>query len=59
MRSGQVVVLERQSVGDVMAEQDLANSGRAQKSQSAQTSKLVSAQILVNGTVKLTKVEEK
>jgi curli biogenesis system outer membrane secretion channel CsgG len=51
MQSGQFVVLERQTLGDVVAEQDLANSGRAQKSQSAQTGKLVNAQILVKGTV--------
>ena len=51
MHSGQFVVVERQTLGDVVAEQDLANSGRAQKSQSAQTGKLVNAQILVKGTV--------
>ena len=51
MQSGQFVVMERQTLGDVVAEQDLANSGRAQKSQSAQTGKLVNAQILVKGTV--------
>jgi curli biogenesis system outer membrane secretion channel CsgG len=51
MQSGQFVVMERQTLGDVTAEQDLANSGRAQKSQSAQTGKLVNAQILVKGTV--------
>lgn len=57
MQSGQFVVMERQTLGDVMAEQDLANSGRAQKSQSAQTGKLVNAQILVKGTV--TEFEDK
>ena len=51
MQSGQFVVMERQTLGDVTAEQDLANSGRAQKSQSAQTGKLVNAQILVKGVV--------
>ncbi len=51
MQSGQFTVMERQTLGDVVAEQDLANSGRTQKSQSAQTGKLVSAQILVKGTV--------
>jgi len=51
VKSGQFVVMERQTLGDVVAEQDLANSGRAQKSQSAQTGKLVNAQILVKGTV--------
>jgi curli biogenesis system outer membrane secretion channel CsgG len=57
MHSGQFVVMERQTLGDVIQEQDLANSGRAQKSQSAQTGKLVNAQILVKGTV--TEFEEK
>jgi curli biogenesis system outer membrane secretion channel CsgG len=57
MASGQFVVMERQTLGDVMAEQDLANSGRAQKSASAATGKLVSAQILVKGTV--TEFEDK
>jgi curli biogenesis system outer membrane secretion channel CsgG len=51
MQSGQFTVLERQQLGAVVAEQDLANSGRAQKSQSAQTGKLVNAQILIKGTV--------
>ena len=51
MQSGQFTVMERQTLSDVVAEQDLANSGRAQKSQSAQTGKLVNAQILVKGTV--------
>jgi len=51
MQSGQFVVVERQTLGDVVGEQDLANSGRAQKSASAQTGKLVNAQILIKGTV--------
>lgn len=51
MQSGQFTVMERQTLGDVTAEQDLANSGRAQKSQLAQMGKLVNAQILVKGTV--------
>jgi curli biogenesis system outer membrane secretion channel CsgG len=51
MQSGQFVVVERQTLSDVTGEQDLANSGRAQKSASAQTGKLVNAQILVKGTV--------
>lgn len=51
MQSGQFIVLERQTLGDVMAEQDLAQSGRTAASQSAQTGKLTSAQILVKGTV--------
>jgi len=51
MQSGQFIVLERQTLSDVTAEQDLASSGRAAASKSAQTGKLTSAQILVKGTV--------
>jgi curli biogenesis system outer membrane secretion channel CsgG len=51
MQSGQFVVMERQTLKDVVTEQDLANSGRVQKAASTQTGKLVSAQILVKGTV--------
>ena len=51
MKSGAFTVLERQTLGDVTAEQDLAGSGRTATSKSAQTGKLVSAQILVKGTV--------
>jgi len=51
VQSGQFVVLERQTLGDVIQEQDLAQSGRMMKSKSARTGKLTSAQILVKGTV--------
>ena len=51
MHSGQFTVLERQTLSDVTQEQDLASSGRAQKSQSAQTGKLVSAQIFIKGAI--------
>ncbi|HEY5040671.1 MAG TPA: CsgG/HfaB family protein [Verrucomicrobiae bacterium] len=51
MQSGQFTVMERENLKDVVGEEDLANSGRVQKSQSAQTGKLVSAQILVQGTI--------
>jgi len=51
IQSGQFIVLERQTLADVTAEQDLAASGRAAKSTSAQTGKLTSAQILIKGTV--------
>ena len=37
MQSGQFTVMERQQLGAVVAEQDLANSGRAQKSQSTRS----------------------
>jgi curli biogenesis system outer membrane secretion channel CsgG len=51
IQSGQFVVLERQTLTDVISEQDLAASGRFQKSKSAKTGKLTSAQILVKGTI--------
>ncbi|MGE5238267.1 MAG: CsgG/HfaB family protein [Chloroflexota bacterium] len=57
IRSGRFVVLERQTLKDVLDEQDLAASGRAQKSQSAKTGKLTSAQILIKGAV--TEFEER
>ncbi len=50
-QSGQFVVLERQTLGDVIAEQDLAASGRTTKSRSARTGKITSAQILIKGAV--------
>ncbi len=49
--SGQFVVLERQTLGDVIGEQDLAASGRTMKSKSARTGKITSAQILIKGAV--------
>jgi curli biogenesis system outer membrane secretion channel CsgG len=51
IQSGQFVVLERQTLSDVIGEQDLAASGRTMKSKSAKTGKLTSAQILVKGAV--------
>jgi curli biogenesis system outer membrane secretion channel CsgG len=51
MQSGKFVVLERQTLGDVFEEQDLAQTGRMAKSKSARTGKATSAQILVKGTV--------
>jgi len=51
IQSGQFVVLERQTLTDVIAEQDMAASGRFQKSRSARTGKLTSAQILIKGTI--------
>jgi len=51
MQSGQFVVLERQTLGDVFEEQDLAQTGRMAKSKSARTGKATSAQVLVKGTV--------
>lgn len=51
MQSGKFVVLERQTLGDIIGEQDLAASGRTAVSKSAQTGKIVPAQILIKGTV--------
>lgn len=49
--SGQFTVLERQTVQDVLGEQDFANSGRVEKAESARTGKVTAAQILVKGTI--------
>jgi curli biogenesis system outer membrane secretion channel CsgG len=51
IQSGQFVVLERETLADVIAEQDMAATGRFQRSRSARTGKLTSAQVLVKGTV--------
>ena len=51
IRSGQFTVLERQTVSDVMQEQDFANSGRVMKRESARTGRIVAAQILIKGTI--------
>lgn len=51
VQSGKFVVLERQTLGDVLAEQDLAASDRAAKSKSAQTGKIIPAQVLVTGAI--------
>ncbi len=51
IKSGQFVVLERQALSDVEAEQDFAASGEAQKSKSARKGKFISAQILIKGTI--------
>jgi curli biogenesis system outer membrane secretion channel CsgG len=57
VNSNNFVVVERQTLSDVLGEQNLANSGRAAKSKSAQIGKIVPAQILIKGTV--TEFEEK
>lgn len=57
MQSGRFVVMERKAVADVIGEQDFADSGRVQKAKSAQTGKLVGAQVLVMGTI--TEFEQK
>jgi len=57
VQSGKFVVLERETLGDVLAEQDLAASGRAAKSKTAQTGKIIPVQILIKGTI--TEFEDK
>lgn len=51
MQSGKFVVVERQTLEDIIAEQDIAASGRAAVSKIAQTGKLLPAQIIIKGTV--------
>ena len=52
IQSGRFVVVERQTLTDVIGEQDLASSGRVSKGKaSARTGKITSAQILIKGTV--------
>ena len=52
IQSGRFIVVERQTLTDVIAEQDLARSGRVSKGKvSARTGKITSAQILIKGTV--------
>ena len=51
VQSGKFMVVERQNIRDVLGEQDLGNSGRMAKSKSAQTGKMVSSQILVQGAI--------
>ncbi len=51
IQSGKFIVVERQTLVDIISEQDLAASGRAAVSKSAQTGKIVPAQILIKGTI--------
>lgn len=51
IQSGKFVVLERQTLEDVIVEQDIAASGRAAVSKVAKTGKLIPAQILIKGAV--------
>lgn len=53
--TGRFVMVERENLGAVIGEQDLANSGRMAKSKTAQTGKLRSAKYLATGA--LTEVE--
>lgn len=51
IQSGNFVVIERQTLEDIINEQDIAASGRAAVSQTAQTGKLIPVQILIKGAV--------
>ncbi|MBF0386023.1 MAG: hypothetical protein HQL27_09170 [Candidatus Omnitrophica bacterium] len=51
IQSGQFIVLTRKDLDVVMAEQDLAQSNRMAKSTTAQTGKIVPAQILIKGQI--------
>ena len=51
MQSGQFIVLERQGLNAVLAEQNLASSGRAAKVGGAKTGDIKRAQILIQGVV--------
>jgi len=51
IQSDRFVVLERQTLSDITSEQNLAASGRAAKSNTAQIGKIVPSQILIKGTV--------
>ena len=51
VQSGKFIVLTRKDLDVVMAEQDLAASDRMAKSNTAQTGKIVPAQILIKGQI--------
>lgn len=51
VKSGQFLVVERQTMVDTVAEQDWAASGRMEPSQSARTGKMTSAQIHIKGII--------
>ena len=51
VQSGQFTVLSRKDLGAVLAEQNLAGSDRVAKSNTAQTGKIIPAQILVKGKI--------
>jgi curli biogenesis system outer membrane secretion channel CsgG len=51
IRSNQFTVVERQTVEDVLGEQDFANSGRVMKKQTARTGRVIAAQVLIKGTI--------
>jgi len=57
IQSGKFIVLSRKDLDVVMAEQDLAKTGRFAKANAAKTGKILPAQILIKGQI--TEFEEK
>lgn len=51
VNSGRFIVVERQAIRDVLAEQDFAASGRTEGSSAAGFGKILNAQIMVRGAV--------
>jgi curli biogenesis system outer membrane secretion channel CsgG len=51
VKSEKYTVLERAALGDILKEQDLANSGRVSKPSGAKTGKILGAKVLIRGTV--------
>lgn len=51
MKTGQFIVLERQSIDDVLKEQDFGASGRTTTAGGAQMGKIYKAQILIRGAI--------
>lgn len=51
IQSGKFVVLERQTLSDVIGEQNLAAGSRAAVSKTAQTGKIIPAQILITNNI--------
>ncbi|MDP8299726.1 MAG: CsgG/HfaB family protein [Candidatus Tantalella remota] len=49
--SGRFVVVERQAISDVLAEQDFGASGRTREAGSAKIGQLLNAQVLIRGAV--------
>lgn len=50
-KTGRFIVVEREHLGDVTAEQDLSNSGRFKKDTAAPIGQLEGAQLLIRGSI--------
>ena len=59
MKTGQFIVVARQELGAVIAEQDMAASNRFAKSKTATKGKLIPAQIIIKGAVTEFDAQEK